>query len=202
MITICRANEVEDLVAENDIDAVLSIEHPGAVEGKGLAPRLDGTPQKILSFWDVEDEDAADGPSEKIVRDALDFLGEHEGENVIVHCHAGKSRSVAVVLAWLAFNDGIDSAIEEIKNMRPAAAPNIAIIRIADEILGFDGALTGAVEADETLTANRERTNARRRELAEKDPELLGKLYPEKDGDNDRLAKKPGKTSGGPKPGA
>lgn len=182
MIRICRAREVVDLIAEHPVTAVLSIEHPGALDGKGAAPRLMDMSQKILSFWDIEEQGAVDGPDAGHVREALDFLDAHRGQEVIVHCHAGKSRSVALVLAWLAKENGIEAAIDQIKHIRPQAAPNIALIEIADDMLGFRGALAAAVRSDPVFTENRARTAQRRRELAESDPDLFRRLFPEKEG--------------------
>ena len=56
-IIITKASEVIETVEKESIIAVLSIEHPGATDtGQGAAPRLDKTTQKILTFWDAEQE--------------------------------------------------------------------------------------------------------------------------------------------------
>lgn len=179
---ICRADEVEETAARHNVTAVLSIEHPGATGGKGRAPRLErgDTVQEILTFWDVEDETAKDGPSETALRRAFDFLHAHQGENVIIHCNAGKARSAAVALAWMAYQDGVDTAVERLKDIRPQAAPNMAVIRIADNMLKFDGALTRAVARDPDFTANRQKADEARKRQLRKNPGLWNKLYPEK----------------------
>lgn len=180
-IYVCRADEVEQLVQERDIKNVLSIEHPGAQDGKGRAPRLDGVNQKILCFWDVEEsENPQILPSQKDVAEGLEFLDQYGAEDIIVHCKAGKSRSVAFALSWLAQQEGIESAIQTMKNMRPEAAPNIKVIEHADKYYGMGGALLAAVSGDATFTQNRETANGRRAQQQEE----FYRLNPEKRGFN------------------
>ena len=166
-IIICRAREVIDQIAEHNVSAVLSIEHPGAQDGKGRAPRLHNIAQSILCFWDIEKEDIPDGPHLSHIKDAFAFLDQHSDENVIIHCNAGKARSVGIALAYLVSDLGdINAAIERIKAIRPIAAPNLALIKIADRFLELDGALTKAVLADPLFTQNRERAEkARQRQI-------------------------------------
>lgn len=178
-IYVCRADEVEQLVQERGIKNVLSIEHPGAQDGKGRAPRLSGANQKILCFWDVEtSSNPQDLPSEKDVGEGLEFLDQYGGEDVIIHCKAGKSRSVALALSWLAQQNGIEDAIRVMKEMRTNAAPNIKIIEHADKYYGMGGALLAAVSDDITFTQNREKANGRRAIQAEE----FYRLNPEKRG--------------------
>lgn len=181
-LIICRADEVEEQAAASGATAVLSIEHPGATAGKGRAPRLkgNGIAQDILTFWDIEDETAQDGPSEDVLRRAFDFLHAHEDETVIIHCNAGKARSAAIALAWMAYNNGVTDAVDQLKAIRPQAAPNLAVIRLADKMLKFDGELTKAVENDADFTANRKQADAARARQLRKNPELWDKLFPEK----------------------
>jgi len=182
LLIICRADEVAQTAARHNVTAVLSIEHPGATNGKGRAPRLKNSPiaQDILCFWDIEDETAKDGPSEKALRQAFDFLHAHQDENIIIHCNAGKARSAAIALAWLAYQHGVDDAVAQLKTIRPQAAPNLAVIRLADKMLKFGGALTKAVQDDALFSANRAQADEARRAQLRKNPDLWQKLYPEK----------------------
>ncbi len=214
MITICRADELTSLIDKNEYDAVLSIEHPGATAEHGRAPRLStidpSIEQQVMSFWDVEDESAANGPSEHVVLDAFAFLDRHKDDETIVHCHAGKSRSVALALGWIAkqtaqdnidaldiasytkaeaenqtkqiMQNAVDYAIDYIKSIRPIAAPNIALIHIIDRLYSFNGALACAVENDSLFTKNRTQANAAREHIAQTRPDLMKELYPEKFG--------------------
>ena len=104
-IIICRANEVFKHLDQQFVAAVLSIEHPGAEqERRGAAPRLaasdhDAVPQKILTFWDSEQQ-VKNGPDKAQVKAGLDFVMDHINEGpVIIHCAAGKARSTALRLA-------------------------------------------------------------------------------------------------------
>lgn len=179
-ITICRANDVKNILEEQHIDAVLSIEHPNAIDNKGRAPRLHNIPQKILSFWDIEEKDFNRAefqniPSRQIVQAAFSFLNQYSlDDKVIIHCHAGKSRSVAIALSWVTSNIGINDAISYIKDIRPQSAPNMAVIKIVDDELSFDGEFLQAVNNDPVFTANREKTEqARQRQLKTFAPEKL-----------------------------
>lgn len=198
MITICRADELEQIIKQGrndgkEYDAVLSIEHPGATTGHGRAPRLTDTPQHILSFWDVEDESAENGPSESVVKSAFDFLDKHAAENIIVHCHAGKSRSVALAIGWIAKDlmsglpkeQAVEHAIDYIKSIRPIAAPNMAVINIIDRLYGFDGTLTLKTLNDPLFAENSRIVNAKRAHIAATRPELMAQMYPEKFGEKE-----------------
>lgn len=198
MITICRADELLEILQTDNYEAVLSIEHPGSTLGRGAAPRLQDTEQQIISFWDVEDESAHQGPSEDVVKTAMNFLDNHRGENMIIHCHAGKSRSVAIALGWiakemtndLAQDEAIDHAIDYIKSIRPIAAPNMAVIDIIDRLYEFDGQLSGAVAQDPVFSENIRIANERRAEIAASRPDLLEQMYPEKTADGRTPANK------------
>jgi len=49
-----------------------------------------------------------------------------EGGVALVNCHAGKSRSVSVVIAYLILEEGLSyaQALKEVKRSRPEAQPN------------------------------------------------------------------------------
>jgi protein-tyrosine phosphatase len=52
------------------------------------------------------------------------------GERVLVHCHAGMSRSVTVILAYLMKfgNHTLDSAYEHVKQIKPDISPNFSFM--------------------------------------------------------------------------
>ncbi len=76
-------------------------------------------------------------------------LRERARAGVLVHCHAGISRSTAAAAILMAqFNPGQEAAVcERLTAIRPQAWPNSRMIRFADELLARDGALVAAVEA-------------------------------------------------------
>ena len=69
-------------------------------------------------------------------------------DRVLVHCHAGMSRSAAVAISVL-FQHGTDpkKAIEQVNKIRHGAIwPNDLIVDLADGILGVNGVLVNAVQ--------------------------------------------------------
>ncbi len=145
----------EETVQNEKIQAVLSIEHPGAEEGKGKAPIMQNVTQKILCFWDTENPEIEEGPSHETVQKGLDFIEAHKAEKILIHCKAGKCRSVGMALGWLAKEYGIEAAITHIKKVSPKSAPNLLVVEICDEIYGFEGALTKAMLQDSDFTQRR-----------------------------------------------
>lgn len=77
-----------------------------------------------------------------------DALHDRAPGAVLVHCHAGISRSTAAAAILMAqYNPGREAEVcERLLAIRPQAWPNSRMIRFADELLERDGALVGAVE--------------------------------------------------------
>lgn len=199
-LIITRADELVktlDHHAANDnasvkITAVLSIEHPGVAPGaKGAAPRLDETPhahvpQKILSFWDAEQK-VHQGPDLEQVEAGLAFVMEHlektEDGAVLIHCHAGKSRSVALALGALSLmhpEKPEKELLDMLLDIRPIAAPNIIMVEMLDALTGREGRLLQAVLDHPIIDAQRQQTEKNRQDLLKEKPELLQKMHPEK----------------------
>lgn len=65
--------------------------------------------------------------------DALQFIKEgiDANERILVHCHAGISRSSTIVLLHLMFHRGfdLDGALEHLKTVRPVVNPNEGFMR-------------------------------------------------------------------------
>lgn len=161
-IVITSVYDIADVVQEQNIGAVLSIEHPGAETVKGgRAPRFDAVEQKILCFWDTENEDIPQGPTMIDVAQGLAFIENNKDRRIAVHCKAGKRRSVAIVLAYLAKEKGIKEAIALVKEMRSIATPNILVIALADKYLNMGGELFKAVNEDPEFHARAEEVRAR-----------------------------------------
>jgi predicted protein tyrosine phosphatase len=185
-IIITRADEVLETLKKENVVAVLSIEHPTAeTGGRGAAPRLDCRPQKILSFWDMEQK-VPQGPDRTQIEAGVQFILDHlEKGDVLVHCHAGKARSVGIVLGALAVKyPEKDEAtlIEELLILRPIAAPNIIVVEMVDQLAERGGKLLQAVLNHPTLTAQRAETEKNRQAALAKRPEIAKKLFPEKFG--------------------
>jgi len=68
-------------------------------------------------------------------------------DKVLVHCHAGISRSTAVACGILCQHGmTVDAAIETTIAVREIAYPNLHIIELFDDLLGLRQTLTAAVK--------------------------------------------------------
>jgi predicted protein tyrosine phosphatase len=107
-----------------------------------------------LRFHDVIEEGIAGTlpPREEHVAELLalgrDLMAEPPPEaHLLVHCHAGVSRStasMALVLAQGLPDAGADRVFAEVLRIRPQAWPNLRIVEIGDALLGRAGALVDA----------------------------------------------------------
>jgi predicted protein tyrosine phosphatase len=103
------------------------------------------------------------GPSKDILNDSLYFLDLRINENIVVHCKGGRSRSVAIVLAWLVKHKGISTGIETVKSMRKEASPNMEVVRIADKLFDLHGVLVQSVLEDPVFQKNSVMVKEKRR---------------------------------------
>lgn len=194
-IIISRASEVVKKLEEHQqagtpIAAVLSIEHPGASEDRGgSAPRLAAhghadVPQKILVFWDSEQQ-VKDGPDAAQVKAGLEFVMEHIGNGpVLIHCHAGKARSTALALGVLALlhpEKPETELLDILLEIRPQAAPNILVVGMVDELTGRNGKLLQATLDHPVIAAQRAQAEQNRQDILQERPEFFRRMYPEKD---------------------
>jgi predicted protein tyrosine phosphatase len=84
--------------------------------------------------------------SKEQVESALEFGKNYE--SLLIHCHAGVSRSTGIALAIIAdrLGEGNEQeALNELLRIRPIAVPNLHVIKLADDILSRSGALIDAV---------------------------------------------------------
>ena len=109
---------------------------------KALAPRA----QLLFSFF--EDTDDPNYPGAPILRDVkriLDFTSQLPPRaKLLVHCHAGISRSTATAYAILCQHSkpGMEMKnLLQIESLRDQLMPNRLIVRHADRILNRDGAM-------------------------------------------------------------
>ena len=84
---------------------------------------------------------------------------EPQRPHLLVHCHAGVSRSTAAAILILAQRDPARparDAVGEVLRVRPRAWPNLRMIEIGDALLGRDGEIVAAVRALYRLVLARE----------------------------------------------
>jgi predicted protein tyrosine phosphatase len=109
-----------------------------------------------LRFDDVVDEtEGKQVPQENDIVQILDFgRGLAEADVLLVHCHAGVSRStaaMALILAQAWGDQPADVILTTIHGLREKAWPNIRMIEIGDRLLGRSGGLIQATHALHSL---------------------------------------------------
>ena len=151
-ISICGIQELTGH-CESGVSHVLSILDPDwptpeVFQAFGEHARLE------LRFHDVIDANDADmtAPQPEHVLNILAFghrlLGEPGvGTHILVHCHAGVSRStasMALILAQALPHTSADRIFEEVLHIRPEAWPNLRIVEFGDVALDRHGELVDA----------------------------------------------------------
>jgi predicted protein tyrosine phosphatase len=90
-------------------------------------------------------------PEATHVHQLIDFLRSWDQESpLLIHCHAGISRSPAAVfiaLCLLRPDVGEHELAQRLRAASAAAKPNRLLVRLADEILGRDGRMVAACAA-------------------------------------------------------
>jgi len=105
--------------------------------------------QLVLRFDDISKPiDDFVPPDEGDIRTALVFGRRYANEKMMIHCHAGSSRSPAIALAILAdrLGAGMEAqAITKLFAISRWSSPNMRVIQIADGILDRRGMLVDAL---------------------------------------------------------
>jgi predicted protein tyrosine phosphatase len=151
-ITVCGIDELGDH-CQIGVSHVLSILDPSA-------PALPvfgsfGEHERVELRFDDIIEDLPDKVAprrhdvEEILAFGRDLLGEPSSRaHLLVHCHAGVSRSTAamtLILAQARPDLGGDAIAAEVLRIRSRAWPNLRIIELGDTLLGRGGAIVAAV---------------------------------------------------------
>jgi predicted protein tyrosine phosphatase len=117
----------------------------------------------LLRFFDI-DEAEPDGPAAAHVESIIAFVDRLRLEcgrgrpRLLVHCHAGISRSTASAYIALARELGLERAAEAFQHLLQVTAspwPNRRLVSLADDALGAKGRLLAPL--DTYRTANRDR---------------------------------------------
>ncbi|HEV8679512.1 MAG TPA: protein-tyrosine-phosphatase [Stellaceae bacterium] len=151
-ITICGIPELGEHCAAG-VTHVLSILDPEWPDPPAFA---DFPPHRRLAlrFHDVI-EPLPDrlAPSRADVERLLAFARELEevaGNHLLVHCHAGVSRSTAaavLILAQASPERPAHEALGRVAQIRPRAWPNLRMLEFGDALLGRDGEIVAAAGA-------------------------------------------------------
>lgn len=137
-------SQVDAQVVCNKYDAVISI-----IDPEGDAVRVaDGVRQLILPFHDITKPSSRwVAPSAHHVTAAIEFARQYQNAGLLLHCHAGISRSPAIALAIIADRFGAGNekdAVEYLFAQYRIIYPNSRIISHADNVLNRNGALINA----------------------------------------------------------
>jgi predicted protein tyrosine phosphatase len=160
-VTICGIEELEGHCA-GGVTHVLSILDPGWPEPDSLS-RFDINRRLRLRFHDViESQPGWIAPERWDVELLLAFSRDLTMANevhLLVHCHAGVSRSTAaatLVMAQTCHDRPAAEVLQEVVRLRPRAWPNLRILELGDEILGRRGEIVEAARAHYRRALERE----------------------------------------------
>ncbi len=151
-LTICG---LEELSGHRDaaVSHVLSILDPDTPVPAALRAYAGLDAHWVLRFHDIslhlpgaripEPDDVAE-----LLSLGRELRAARAGSHLLVHCHAGVSRSTAAAAILLAqSHPGRErEALAEVAALRPVARPNRRMLALADELLGRRGALVRAAE--------------------------------------------------------
>jgi predicted protein tyrosine phosphatase len=160
-VTICGIDELECHCA-GGITHVLSILDPGWPEPEPLN-RFSIDRRLRLQFHDViESRPGWIVPERWDIDLLLAFsrdIAPLRGTHLLVHCHAGVSRSTAaatLVIAQARPDRPGEEILGEVVRLRPRAWPNLRILELGDEILGRGGEIVAAARAHYRRALERE----------------------------------------------
>ena len=147
-LTVCGLDEL-DRHGGRGVTHVLSILDPDWPEPEAFQD-FDPHFRATLRFHDaIEADPGIVLPQRADVEQILAF-GRDAGDvrHLLIHCHAGISRSTAAMLMILAQahpRETEGAIVDRLLEIRPQAWPNSRMIGFADELLGRDGRLGAAV---------------------------------------------------------
>jgi predicted protein tyrosine phosphatase len=151
-VTICGIDEL-GLHCDGRVTHVLSILDPGWPAPEAFGD-FDPHQRLELRFHDVIEAGAGwTAPERRDVELLLTFgrdLTEVQDPHLLVHCHAGVSRSTAaaaLILAQARPDRPAEEALLTVVRRRPRAWPNLRIIEIGDGLLGRRGEIVDVVRA-------------------------------------------------------
>ena len=151
-LTICGIPELDEHCAAG-VTHVLSILDPDWPDPPAFAA-FPPHHRLALRFNDIIDPRPDQlAPASADVARLLAFGREPDltaGSHLLIHCHAGVSRSTAaaaLILAQARPDRAGREALEAVAQLRPRAWPNLRILEFGDALLGRNGELVAAVAA-------------------------------------------------------
>jgi predicted protein tyrosine phosphatase len=150
-LVICGLDQI-NAHCTSDISHIVSILDPGYDKPEALA-RFAAHERIDLRFHDIIDEhDQMTAPQRDDIDRLLQFgrsmLQSPSAINVLIHCHAGLSRSTAAALLLLMQGQprqSPETTMTQLLEIKPNAWPNLRMIEIGDDLLGCAGQLVVAV---------------------------------------------------------
>jgi len=160
-VTICGIDEL-GFHCETGVTHVLSILDPGWPEPEAFGA-FDPHRRLELRFHDVIDaEPGCVAPESLDVERLLTFgrdLTAARGKHLLVHCHAGVSRSTAaatLILVQARPDRPAEEALKAVVRQRPRAWPNLRLLELGDGLLDRQGEIVGAARAHYRRVLERE----------------------------------------------
>jgi predicted protein tyrosine phosphatase len=89
-----------------------------------------------VSYHVVNADDTPEYRMDKVAPDAVMFVdeGREKGENVLIHCHAGVSRSSTIAIAYLvACGMALKDALALAQKKRPCIQPNTGFMKYLEQ---------------------------------------------------------------------
>ncbi len=147
-LTVCGLDEL-DSHRTRGVTHVLSILDPGWPEPAAFLA-FDPHFRATFRFHDAIEWSWGVVLPKRTDIEAILAFGREAGDvsHLLIHCHAGISRSTAAMLMILAQahpEESEDVAVDRLLAIRPQAWPNSRMIAFADEALGRNGRLIAAV---------------------------------------------------------
>lgn len=150
MIHICSLAKLEETVAKNGAERVLSLLAAGTEVTRPASISRENHLHLVMHDIAVA-QDGMTMPGEDHVRSLLDFARKWDrAKPMVVHCYAGISRSTAsayIIAAALAPKRDEVELAQTLRKLSPSATPNPRLIAVADALLSRQGRMIEAIEA-------------------------------------------------------
>ncbi len=146
-LTICGIAEL-DTYCNHKVTHLLSLADPEWIEA-GVVGAFAPDRRLALRFHDIiEPRPARLAPDREDIVRLLAFTRELlPGDHLLVHCHAGISRSTAAAALILAQAEPARPApdvLQRVTELRPSAWPNLRMLELGDALLGRGGEIPTA----------------------------------------------------------